>query len=115
MTTPNDILLPCREAFEKWLNKTIDCEYEWSDVAGYGPQEMYQLFQAYQSAWNTRSTPDRAELEKVRDALKDKRSKADFHCCNQPCASMAEAYHQGERNAYDEAISILDKLLGKEG
>lgn len=44
----------------------------------------------------------------VVDALKEKRSNADFHCCNCPVASMAEAYHQGERSAYDEALALLN-------
>ncbi len=36
----------CREAFEKWLNTTYDCKYDYSPVCGYIPQEIYQLYQA---------------------------------------------------------------------
>lgn len=41
----------CREEFEKWLTSTIDCKFEYDPVAGYLPQEVYQLYQAWQAAW----------------------------------------------------------------
>jgi len=41
---------PTRADFEEWLNKTIDCKYEYDPVTGYVPQEVYQLYQAWQAA-----------------------------------------------------------------
>jgi hypothetical protein len=67
----NEMTEDCRAAFEKWLNGTVDVRYEYDPVCGYTPQEVYQLYQSWRAAWNTRPSEDKAVSAEILAELLD--------------------------------------------
>lgn len=127
MTANNDELRECREAFEKWAD-----EYALRHEPNYSLHTEFDVFAAWQAAWNTRANEakggevadltdddiERLSLQAGWEGNRKYMTKADFHIwCDRmrAFALLASPCATAEESSVDEHVAGGGKLVGEVG